>query len=83
MAMITVDSLNLSFGTGSALNHVLRDVNLRVEQGQSFGLVGESGSGKTTVLRCLAGQYQHWTGALSVAGQAVQRKLDASHYRTV
>lgn len=56
MAMITVDSLNLSFGTGSALNHVLRDVNLRVEQGQSFGLVGESGSGKTTVLRCLAGQ---------------------------
>ncbi|RMS41346.1 Dipeptide ABC transporter ATP-binding protein [Pseudomonas ficuserectae] len=83
MAMITVDSLNLSFGTGPALNQVLRDVNLQVEQGQSFGLVGESGSGKTTVLRCLAGQYHHWSGALSVAGQTMQRKLDASHYRTV
>ncbi|WP_122857602.1 ATP-binding cassette domain-containing protein, partial [Pseudomonas viridiflava] len=83
MAMIEVNSLNLSFGTGTALNQVLRDVNLQVEQGQSFGLVGESGSGKTTVLRCLAGQYHHWTGALSVAGQQVGRKLDASHYRTV
>ena len=47
MAMIEVNSLNLSFGTGTALNQVLRDVNLQVEQGQSFGLVGESGSGKT------------------------------------
>ena len=83
MSMIEVDSLNLSFGSGAALNQVLHQVNLRVAQGQSFGLVGESGSGKTTVLRCLAGQYQHWTGALRVAGQAVQRKLSAEHFRTV
>ncbi|RMR01502.1 Dipeptide ABC transporter, ATP-binding protein [Pseudomonas savastanoi pv. glycinea] len=83
MAMIEVQSLNLSFGTGPTLNQVLHDVNLRVEEGQAFGLVGESGSGKTTVLRCLAGQYQHWTGALQVNGQQVQRKLDAEHYRTV
>ncbi|KQQ59945.1 peptide ABC transporter ATP-binding protein [Pseudomonas sp. Leaf127] len=83
MAMIEVDSLNLSFGTGAAVNQVLHDVNLQVEQGQSFGLVGESGSGKTTVLRCLAGQYHHWSGHLKVAGQGVQRKLDAEHYRTV
>jgi len=83
MSMIEVDSLNLSFGSGAALNQVLHQVNLRVAQGQSFGLVGESGSGKTTVLRCLAGQYQHWTGSLRVAGQAVQRKLAAEHFRTV
>lgn len=83
MSMIEVDSLNLSFGSGAALNQVLHQVNLRVAQGQSFGLVGESGSGKTTVLRCLAGQYQHWTGALRVAGQTVQRKLSAEHFRTV
>ncbi|RMM32736.1 ATP-binding cassette domain-containing protein, partial [Pseudomonas syringae group genomosp. 3] len=72
MAMITIDSLNLSFGTGSALNHVLRDVNLRVEQGQSFGLVGESGSGKTTVLRCLAGHAQGTGPVLILPGQAAQ-----------
>ncbi|RRV04558.1 ABC transporter ATP-binding protein [Pseudomonas sp. v388] len=83
MAMIEVDSLNLSFGTGAALNQVLRNVDLRVEEGQSFGLVGESGSGKTTVLRCLAGQYQHWTGTLRLAGQAIQRSLDADHCRKV
>ena len=51
MAMIEVDSLNLSFGVSAARNQVLYDVALRVEEGESFGLVGESGSGKTTVLR--------------------------------
>ena len=35
------------------------------------------------VLRCLAGQYQHWTGRLQIAGQAVTRKLPLDHYRTV
>ena len=41
MAMIEVDSLNLSFGVSAARNQVLYDVALRVEEGESFGLVGE------------------------------------------
>lgn len=83
MSMIEITGLNLSFGSGAGLNAVLHDVDLRVAEGQAFGLVGESGSGKTTVLRCLAGQYQHWQGHLQVAGQAVTRHLPLSHYRTV
>jgi ABC-type oligopeptide transport system ATPase subunit len=35
--------------------YALRDVNLVVRQGESFGLVGESGSGKTTLTRCILG----------------------------
>ena len=31
----------------------LKDVNLQVARGESFGLVGESGSGKTTLTRCI------------------------------
>jgi ABC-type oligopeptide transport system ATPase subunit len=31
----------------------LRDVNLAIARGESFGLVGESGSGKTTLSRCI------------------------------
>ncbi|HKS14155.1 MAG TPA: ABC transporter ATP-binding protein, partial [Pseudomonas sp.] len=44
MSMIQAQSLNLSFGVGAALNQVLHDVDLSVEDGESFGLVGESGS---------------------------------------
>ncbi|MFZ4288534.1 ABC transporter ATP-binding protein [Variovorax sp. HJSM1_2] len=77
--MIDVKALNLAFGSAKVLN----DVNLQVRTGQSFGLVGESGSGKTTVLRCLAGQYTHWTGSAEMAGRALTHKLDRSRCREV
>jgi len=83
MAIIEVNALNLSFGHGAAANQVLNDVAFQVEQGGSFGLVGESGSGKTTVLRCLAGQYTHWQGRLSIGGQALGRKPDRARCRQV
>ena len=72
--MIEVNGLHLAFGTANVLN----DVNLRVRAGQSFGLVGESGSGKTTVLRCLAGQYTHWTGSASIGSRALEHKRDGA-----
>jgi ABC-type oligopeptide transport system ATPase subunit len=40
------------FGTRSGVT-ALKDVNLGVRKGESFGLVGESGSGKTTLTRCI------------------------------
>ncbi|MGE8049870.1 ABC transporter ATP-binding protein [Pseudomonas monteilii] len=83
MSMIQAHALNLSFGVGAALNQVLHNVDLSVEDGESFGLVGESGSGKTTVLRCLAGQYRHWSGALSIDGVPLQHKLSKEHFRKV
>ncbi|MFJ4457916.1 ABC transporter ATP-binding protein [Pseudomonas sp. NPDC089392] len=83
MSMIQAHALNLSFGVGAALNQVLHNVELSVEDGESFGLVGESGSGKTTVLRCLAGQYRHWSGALSIDGVPLQHKLPKEHFRKV
>ncbi len=83
MAMIEVEGLNLSFGEGAEASQVLHDVCFRVGDGEAFGLVGESGSGKTTVLRCLAGQYNHWRGRLSIHGEALGRKLDHARCRKV
>ncbi|MGO3738745.1 MAG: ABC transporter ATP-binding protein [Marinomonas foliarum] len=76
MNIIDIDKLNLSFGTGASGSKILHDVTLQIQAGESFGLVGESGSGKTTVLRCLAGQYHHWSGQLSVNGKYLQHQLD-------
>ncbi|MEQ4515135.1 MAG: ATP-binding cassette domain-containing protein, partial [Pantoea agglomerans] len=67
--MIEVKNLNLSFGEEGRRNQVLFDVSLQVKQGEIFGLVGESGSGKTTVLKCLAGLFNHWQGELTIDGQ--------------
>lgn len=79
--MIQVAKLNLSFGEGAAANQVLHDVSFTVNEGEAFGLVGESGSGKTTVLRCLAGQYDHWQGELAIHGEKLGRKLDRARCR--
>lgn len=40
MSMIQAHALNLSFGVGATLNQVLHNVDLSVEDGESFGLVG-------------------------------------------
>ena len=47
--MIRVEKLNKSFGS----LHVLKDVDLQVNNGDVVCLIGASGSGKSTLLRCL------------------------------
>ena len=81
--MIEVSALNLSFGLGSQRNQVLYDVNLTVNEGEIFGLVGESGSGKTTVLKCLAGLFNHWQGGLLIDGLALAHRIERLRCRQV
>lgn len=81
MDMIDIERLNLSFGEGADANQVLHDVSFSVGDGEAYGLVGESGSGKTTVLRCLAGQYNHWSGRITIHGETLGRKLDRARCR--
>ena len=81
--MIEVKNLNLSFGEEGRSNQVLFDVSLQVKQGEIFGLVGESGSGKTTVLKCLAGLFNHWQGELTIDGQPLAHRIDRARCRQV
>jgi peptide/nickel transport system ATP-binding protein len=52
------------------------DVNVRVVEGEAFGLVGESGSGKSTVLRAIAGLIPHAEGNVSLGGKVMPRVRD-------
>jgi len=81
--MIEVKNLNLAFGEGEKRSQVLYDVNINVQPGEIYGLVGESGSGKTTVLKCLAGLFTHWDGALAINGQPLGRRISPQRCRLV
>ena len=69
MSLIDIQDLSLFLGQGLRERKILDGISFAVEPGQTYGLVGESGSGKSTVLRCIAGLYKHWTGSITVAGQ--------------
>jgi ABC-2 type transport system ATP-binding protein len=47
----------------------LRDVDLEIHRGETFGIVGQNGSGKSTLLKLMAGIFAPSTGRLEVAGR--------------
>ncbi len=46
----------------------VQDLNLRIEQGEIFGLVGPDGAGKTTTIRLMLGLLKNFTGKITVLG---------------
>jgi len=70
-AVIDLDNVTVTYGSGSRRIDAAREVSLSVGEADAFGLVGESGSGKSTVLRAIAGLIPHAQGRITLAGQSV------------
>jgi ABC-type polysaccharide/polyol phosphate transport system ATPase subunit len=47
----------------------LRDVDLDIHRGETFGIVGRNGSGKSTLLKLIAGIFSPSSGTLEVEGR--------------
>ena len=55
-------------------NHVIKDLNLEIEEGEFLTLLGPSGCGKTTILRMVAGFEDATNGIIEVQGERVEDK---------
>ncbi|MCA0389673.1 MAG: ABC transporter ATP-binding protein [Bacteroidetes bacterium] len=55
MPFIEIEKLNKSFTEGITSRHVLRDLDLGIDEGELVILLGRSGSGKSTLLNLLSG----------------------------
>jgi polar amino acid transport system ATP-binding protein len=64
---LVIDKLSADYGT----TPVLQEVSLAVERGEIVAVIGPSGSGKSTLLRVLTGLLKPRSGAVEVAGEAV------------
>jgi putative ABC transport system ATP-binding protein len=72
---VVLAGINLSLGRGATLVHILRDVSLRIADGEAVALLGPSGSGKSTLLMVMTGLERPDAGSVIVAGQDLA-KLD-------
>ena len=64
MARIEIENLTKEFGTLTALDNVV----LELEKGQIVGLLGPNGSGKTTLIKIMNGLLTPTAGAVSING---------------
>ena len=71
MAFLELQQVAKSYHNGSRSLEVLRDINLRVAEGEFLAIVGFSGSGKTTLLSLLAGLINADSGTLTLRGKAI------------
>ncbi len=72
MTVIETHDLTRRFGALTAV----RQLNLRIERGEVFGLLGPNGSGKTTTIRMLCGLLEPSGGTATVAGIDVRQEPD-------
>lgn len=58
---------------------VLKDINVRLESGNIYGVVGRNGSGKTMFLRALAGLIVPTTGEIHIDDLILHKNMDFPH----
>ncbi|TIQ33710.1 MAG: ABC transporter ATP-binding protein [Mesorhizobium sp.] len=69
---IACKAISHSFGSQA----VLHDINLKIEQGETFGLIGESGSGKSTLARIVTGLQIPSQGSVELFGRRVAARAE-------
>lgn len=78
MSALELDMISKSFDSVEGVVHVLKEVSLSLNVGQSLALTGESGSGKSTLLHIAAGLELADSGRIWVAGKDVSHSDDTA-----
>ena len=68
--IVSLKKVNKFFGS----NHVIKDMDLDINEGEFLTLLGPSGCGKTTILRMIAGFEDATNGVIEVQGERVEEK---------
>ncbi len=67
--MIEIKGLHKKFGK----NHVLKGVDLDIDQGGIFAILGPNGSGKTTLIKSILGMVIPQSGTITLNGKTIKK----------
>jgi putative ABC transport system ATP-binding protein len=70
-SIITAAGLGKQVETASGVLTILKDINLKIDRGESIAIVGASGSGKSTLIGLLAGLDLPSHGDVQMAGESL------------
>ncbi|HEV7869282.1 MAG TPA: ABC transporter ATP-binding protein [Chthoniobacteraceae bacterium] len=68
MSFLELNNVHKGFGPANARTEVLRDIELRIEEGEFVAIVGYSGAGKTTLISLVAGLIRPDMGKVKLKG---------------
>ena len=80
--MIELEKIEKIYNAGKATEtHALKDINLRIEEGDMVAITGPSGSGKSTLLHIIAGIDSPSSGEYRFCGKLVSDMSDKERCR--
>lgn len=71
MSILEISNASKSYGEGASSTDVLKDINLKVLEGEFIAIVGFSGTGKTTLISLLAGLIEADQGGVICKGKEI------------
>jgi putative ABC transport system ATP-binding protein len=81
--MIELEGIEKSYNTGATSMHVLKGIDLKINEGELVSIMGSSGSGKSTLLNIMGILDFYDKGRYSLAGTEIRKLSEkkAAEYR--
>ena len=79
--IVDIKKLTKTFSDGSRKLHVLKDINLQIDEGSIIAIKGPSGSGKSTLLSIIGTLDNADSGELLISGISIQENTNIDELR--
>ncbi|MEC9484725.1 MAG: ATP-binding cassette domain-containing protein [Candidatus Izemoplasma sp.] len=73
MSILHIENLHKTYKNGTTKTHVLKGIDLDIEEGSFVSILGRSGSGKTTLLNVISTLLDFDKGTIIIDGEDVQK----------
>lgn len=75
--MIEIRNLSKKFPTAGGTVYALKDISLKIDEGDIYGIIGMSGAGKSTLVRCINMLERPSSGTVLIDGRDIGRLPEA------